>query len=524
MSSLAGLPDLVGFFSYSRRDDEHSGGALSRLRARIHSELRMQLGRDVRLWQDTAAIPHGTLWEDQIRAAIEESAFFIPIVTPSAVASEHCRFEFHSFVERETALGRTDLVFPILYIKVPALSDEAELRENGVLRMIHSRQYADWTKIRLQDIGSFEVGTQVERLCEDIVHALRQASAPADRSRERRPVAAAARAPPGDWGQAETQAEWARAGAEPTRWQAPVSRGPSGEASHDSNAAEVARAFAGARRADTVLGIDMFLAAHPHSHIEGAAQALRAALVARDHAYDSAIAKGDRAALRGFLRAYASGVQADDIRRRLRALGWRRWRTSTIVIVGVCALVALLLVGLVIWAVVADDDQETCANQSGPTAIEACTRVIVDSTNTESERAEAYNSRGVEYFNTRDYDSAIADYSQAIRLDPNFALAFRNRGNAYEDKKDYDHALADFTTAVQLNPKDAAAYGQRGLVYLARKDYDRAIADFNNAIRFDPKNAAAYYNRGLAKKAKGDTTGGDADIATARRLKPTVGD
>jgi hypothetical protein len=52
MSSLADLPDLVGFFSYSRSDDDHSDGALSLLRERIRKELRMQLGRELRLWQD----------------------------------------------------------------------------------------------------------------------------------------------------------------------------------------------------------------------------------------------------------------------------------------------------------------------------------------------------------------------------------------------------------------------------------------------------------------------------------------
>ncbi|MGB8631581.1 MAG: toll/interleukin-1 receptor domain-containing protein, partial [Xanthobacteraceae bacterium] len=102
MSSLADLPDLVGFFSYSRRDDEHSLGALSRLRARIQSELRLQMGRDFRLWQDTAAIPEGALWENEIKRAISESVFFIPIVTPSAVGSAQCRFEFKAFLERET--------------------------------------------------------------------------------------------------------------------------------------------------------------------------------------------------------------------------------------------------------------------------------------------------------------------------------------------------------------------------------------------------------------------------------------
>ena len=66
MSSLAELPELVGFFSYSRSDDEHLEKALSLLRKRIRGELHAQLGRDLRLWQDTEAIPHGSLWEGEI--------------------------------------------------------------------------------------------------------------------------------------------------------------------------------------------------------------------------------------------------------------------------------------------------------------------------------------------------------------------------------------------------------------------------------------------------------------------------
>jgi TIR domain len=184
MSSLAELPELVGFFSYSRRDDEHSGGALSRLRARIHDELRLQLGRDVRLWQDTAAIPHGTLWEDEIKRAIAECAFFIPIVTPSAVASSHCRTEFELFLAREAELGRKDLIFPILYIRVPALGIEDQRRQNDVLNIIHVRQYADWTKLRQHDVASFEVGQKIEDFCQDIVEALfKQWVSPEERRR-----------------------------------------------------------------------------------------------------------------------------------------------------------------------------------------------------------------------------------------------------------------------------------------------------------------------------------------------------
>ena len=52
--------------------------------------------------------------------------FFIPIITPTVIKSPFCQFELNSFLAREAALGRTDLVFPILYIKVPALEDSSQ--------------------------------------------------------------------------------------------------------------------------------------------------------------------------------------------------------------------------------------------------------------------------------------------------------------------------------------------------------------------------------------------------------------
>jgi hypothetical protein len=65
MSSLADLPELVGFFSYSREDEEDSNGALTALRKCIQRELRGQLGlsmKTFRLWQDKEAIASGDSW------------------------------------------------------------------------------------------------------------------------------------------------------------------------------------------------------------------------------------------------------------------------------------------------------------------------------------------------------------------------------------------------------------------------------------------------------------------------------
>jgi len=175
MSSLADRPELIGFFSYSREDDEDSKGALSALRDRIQRELRGQLGRsarDFRLWQDREAIAPGKLWESELKAAVAQSVFFIPIVTPTSVRSTFCRFEFEAFLAREQALGRDDLIFPLLYIRVPALENAALRAAEPVLTMIARRQYVDWREFRHRDVYSTQVGEAIERLCSKIAEAL----------------------------------------------------------------------------------------------------------------------------------------------------------------------------------------------------------------------------------------------------------------------------------------------------------------------------------------------------------------
>jgi len=176
MASLADAPDLVGFFSYSREDDEGSGGKLSKLRERIQEELRLQLGRtrkDFRLWQDKVAIAHGELWEDTIKKGISESVFFIPIITPTAVRSSYCKFEFESFLAREKELDRNNLIFPILYVQVPALMDD-RWRNDPLLLVVGSRQYEQWQNLRQLDPSSTEVALRVEKFCANIRRALEQ--------------------------------------------------------------------------------------------------------------------------------------------------------------------------------------------------------------------------------------------------------------------------------------------------------------------------------------------------------------
>jgi tetratricopeptide (TPR) repeat protein len=80
----------------------------------------------------------------------------------------------------------------------------------------------------------------------------------------------------------------------------------------------------------------------------------------------------------------------------------------------------------------------------------------------------------------------------------NLAVAYYSRGLAYYDKDDDDRAIADYSEAIRLDPKYAQAYSSRGLAYDHKGDLGRADPDYNEAIRLDPKYAQAYFNRANA--------------------------
>jgi hypothetical protein len=132
--------------------------------------------------------------------------------------------------------------------------------------------------------------------------------------------------------------------------------------------------------------------------------------------------------------------------------------------------------------------------------------------------AKTHLDRGEAFFERGEWDSAIREYTEAIRLNPDDTEAYSIRGRAYGMKDDYDRAIADFTQAMHLNPHYVGAYYYRGLAYGMIGDFDRAISDFTEAIRLNPNYADAYYYRGLAYDMKGDTARANADEAKAREL------
>ena len=117
---------------------------------------------------------------------------------------------------------------------------------------------------------------------------------------------------------------------------------------------------------------------------------------------------------------------------------------------------------------------------------------------------EDYIKRGNAYSYIGEYDKAITDFDQAIRLKPHYAKAYYNRGNAYRDKVDFDEAIKNYTKAIELKSDYAEAYYNRGKLYNEVDEYDKAIEDFSAVIRLEPERVDAYNYRATVYRDKGD--------------------
>jgi tetratricopeptide (TPR) repeat protein len=93
-------------------------------------------------------------------------------------------------------------------------------------------------------------------------------------------------------------------------------------------------------------------------------------------------------------------------------------------------------------------------------------------------------ARGKDLASNDNLEGAVADFSEAIRLDPKFADAYVQRGHAMFKTGNVERAIADFSQALQIDPHNVAAFKARGMAMLYKGDENGAIINLTKAIQY----------------------------------------
>jgi lipoprotein NlpI len=117
-------------------------------------------------------------------------------------------------------------------------------------------------------------------------------------------------------------------------------------------------------------------------------------------------------------------------------------------------------------------------------------------------------------------DKALADFEEALKVNPNHVGARLAAGHLYVRQGQLDKAEAHFTKAVETFPNDARVYNDRGTFYQRSGKHELAIQDFTKVIEIDKEAYFGYMNRAFTRIEMGEAKAAETDLDRALSLQP----
>jgi tetratricopeptide (TPR) repeat protein len=142
----------------------------------------------------------------------------------------------------------------------------------------------------------------------------------------------------------------------------------------------------------------------------------------------------------------------------------------------------------------------------------------------DTKEANKLAREGAEASKNQEWDKAIDLLRKATALDHKYAkdlsAVYQQRGYAAASNQQFQNAMNDYGEAIKLTPDDARIYEQRAAVEMKTNDNDKALADYSEAIKLKPNEVRYYLYRSYIYETKGDLKNSMADTEKVLKLDP----
>ena len=140
-------------------------------------------------------------------------------------------------------------------------------------------------------------------------------------------------------------------------------------------------------------------------------------------------------------------------------------------------------------------------------------------------RARAHTDLGSVYYQQRQYEIALEEFTEATKIDPNFALAYNGLGLVHSALGQYDLADADFRKSIQLEPNNSESHNNYGGFLCSKGRYDESLKEFLAAVQnpLYSTPAVAYANAGICSIRNNDVVKGEIYLKQALQKDPLMG-
>ena len=130
----------------------------------------------------------------------------------------------------------------------------------------------------------------------------------------------------------------------------------------------------------------------------------------------------------------------------------------------------------------------------------------------DKKQARIYYLKGEVFRRKKDNDSAILEYTLAIKRRADMCSAYVGRARAFIANGKYINAMKDLNFVIDNYPLYTDAYNERGVIYFKKGMYESAIADFNQAIKNSPNDYKSLINRAQTYIASGKLSEAENDL------------